>query len=247
MSAFRTTTSTDSRTSLTDFMRAYPVLRGYVLLPWLLPMSVWLIGETGIYWLGPGPWILQLVTVVAAIFGHRAVVRWYDGRYGRVWQEDGGDRFSAGFILGRLVIQSVVFLALIYLLPPILINWFGVSAEWFGPVYHWPWVLVSVALIVVAWLARPYFAFLAFFGIALLVLAVLPLGEFFGVADGRHLLRTSYGGQGLRILLVLGYSLASHATLVRYLKQFQDQFGVADDGGPTSSEAVRLKEGGNPR
>lgn len=245
MSALRSSASTGSRSSLRSFTGAYPWLRGYALLPWLLPMSVWFAGEAGVSWTGWGPWVLFGVSLTVAYFGHRAVLRWYDRRFGVVWQREGTSPFTLRNAAFSFVFANAVILAFVYFLPPLLVNWLDVPEILFGPRYHWPWVLGSVVLFVSAYFGRPYFSFLAIFGAALFVLALLPLGEWLGLPGGRHLLRWSFGAQGLRLFLVLGYAFASHAMLVRFFRQIQRQFDLQDGRLRSGDGAVEVKERGD--
>lgn len=228
MAALRTSASTRSTSSLERFTKTYPWLRGYALLPWLLPMTITFVGETGVTWLGWVPWLLYGASLVGAFLACRAVLRWYDRKFGVAWQRRGEGSGLVPFLVFSLVFANLVIVAFIYLLPPLLMNWFN-APEWlFGPEYHWPWVLGSLVLLVMGFVGRPYFSFFAFLGGVLLVLAVLPLGEWVGVPEGRHLLRTSLGAQGLRILLLLSYAFASHASLVRGFHRIQERFGLGN-------------------
>jgi len=232
MAALRTSTSTGSAGRLERFTRSYPWLRGYALLPWLLPMTVTLVGNTGVTWLGWGPWLLYGVTLVVAFFAYRAVLRWYDRSFGVAWQKQGEGADSALDVFFKFLFANLILAAFVYLLPPLLMAVFNAPAWLFGPEYHWPWIFASVLLIVVGFVARPYFSFLVFFGAVLLILGFLPLGHWLGVPEGRHFLRTALGGQGLRLLLVLGYAFASHATLVRSFRRIQEQFGLSNNSSP---------------
>src|SRR5690625_7791935 len=115
MAALRTSTSTGSAGRLERFTRSYPWLRVYALLPWLLPMTVTLVGNTGVTWLGWGPWLLYGVTLVVAFFAYRAVLRWYDRSFGVAWQKQAEGADSAVEVLLKFWFGDVILAAWVVL------------------------------------------------------------------------------------------------------------------------------------
>jgi hypothetical protein len=229
--------SAPSRSRLARFTRIYPLLQGYALLPWLLPMVALLLMDTGVV---RGGWTLLLfgVSLVLAWLEQRAVSRWYERTYGLVRQQ--GVKFGSFAFLG-------MFLVGFWLLPPLLVRYAGVPDglfSWRG-VLHWPWLWVGVTLVGAAFALRPHLSFVAVFGALLATTASLPLGEWLGTSDGRHLFYGFAAGRTLGFALILGYAFSAHGALVRELRVIQGQLGAPAASSTIPNAGIGANEAGD--
>lgn len=215
-----TRASAHSRSRLARFTRIYPLLQGYTLLPWLVPMVTLLLIDTGVV---RGGWVLLLfaASLVLAVLGQRDVGRWYERTYGLVRQQGAKVRSFAFFGLTLFGFA---------LLPPLLVRYAGVPDGLFGwrGVLHWPWLWTGVVLVGTAFALRPHLSFVAVFGALVAAMASLPLGEWLGTPDGRHLFYGLAASRTLGFALVLGYAISAHGALVRELRMIQREFGTTD-------------------
>ena len=212
-----TRASAHSRSRLARFTRIYPLLQGYTLLPWLVPMAALLLIDTGVV---RGGWVLLLfaASLALAVLGQRDVGRWYERTYGLVRQQGAKARGFAFFGL---------FLVGFSLLPPLLVRYAGVPDGLFGwrGVLHWPWLWVGVVLVGTAF---ALLSFVAVFGALVAAMASLPMGEWLGTPDGRHLFYGLAASRTLGFALILGYAISAHGALVHELQRIQHEIGSTD-------------------
>lgn len=227
-----TRTSTVRKGRLARLTRAYPLLQGYAVLPWLLMAALPLLLDTGVV-RGGGSWLLALGVSLLAIEGSRWVKRWYERTFGLV-RPAGGSSWTPFLTYVGLMLAAFV------VLPGLLTRFAGVPQAVFdGPLVAWPLAVFGGLLVGTSLHAFPLLPFNAIYGVLVAVLALVPLGEGLGLADSVHPFNTHF-----RLVVValglIGHAFTAHAALVRELGRVRDELGLP--GPADTREAVH--EGG---
>lgn len=217
--------STVRKRDLAQLTRAYPYLQGYAALPFLLVVLATLLINGGVV-TGAWSWLAAIGSVLVASHASNVIRRWYERNFGLV--RPAGARGWQPFItyVGLMLLGLVI-------VPALLSSLARVPAEFFdGKVIAWPYAVLGILLVGQAFILRPYLSFNAVFGALLAALALVPLGEWLGLAGNVHPFR---GAAGLAFMTVglIGYAFTTHATLVRELRRMQAELGAA----PTALEA----------
>lgn len=218
-----TRTSTVRRGRLARLTRAYPFLQGYAVLPWLLMAVLPLLLDTGIV-RGGWSWLVAIGVTLLAAEGSRWIRRWYERTFGLV-KPTGGSNWTPFLTYVGLMLAAFV------VVPGLLTRFAGVPQVVFdGPVLSWPFAVFGLLLVGTALYAFPLLPFSLVYGALIAALALVPLGEWLGVAGAVHPFSTPFRLVVIALGLI-GHAFTAHATLVRELRRVQEELGL-----PSTSE-----------
>ncbi|APU14034.1 MULTISPECIES: hypothetical protein [Actinoalloteichus] len=187
--------------------REFQGLQGYRMLPWVAPLLVWWAWEAGVA--GVNRWMWS-ASVVAATVGTWWIGRWYGRTYGTLRHSGQFARFArsaAVFGLGLLGVYGLIAIL------SVTGNW---PLDSGAHVVSWFGVILGVATVITGRRIRALSRFLVWFGVAVVVLSLLPFGLLVG-GDGRHPFSVDGAGVGVLTALLIVIGIATHRTLHRSL------------------------------
>ncbi|ASO19495.1 hypothetical protein FHR81_000828 [Actinoalloteichus hoggarensis] len=190
--------------------REFQGLQGYRMLPWVAPLLVWWAWEAGVA--GEDRWWMWAAAVVAATVGTWWIGRWYDRTYGTLRHGGRSARVArAAAVLGLGLLGVYGLIAVLSMTG----NWpLGTDAHvvsWFG-------VVLGVATVIIGSRIRSLSSSLIWFGVAVIVLSLIPFGLLVD-GDGRHPFSATSAGAGVGLLttLLIVVGVTTHRTLHRCL------------------------------